>query len=126
MTYQYLNFIPTRGLSLGTTGVVIPPRVEVRRRLTMKRVQEVVAAHYNINVLHMTSDSREGRHVRPRHVAMYLIREMIGRSTPDIGRTFGGRDHTTVLNALHRVRKCLVTDGELADDIEDIREKLAA
>jgi chromosomal replication initiator protein len=124
MTYQYHSFIPTRGYSLGITGVVIPPRIEVRRRLTVKLIQETVANYYGLHTTHMTGQSKESRHARPRQVAMYLAREMIGRSTPDIGRMFGGRDHTTVLHALSAVRDRMATDGELADDIDELKARL--
>ena len=121
MNYQFVGFIPTAGYSLGT-GVM--PRVEVRRRITVKQIQEIVADFYDIPVFHMTSESREASHAQPRQMAMYLVREMLGRSTPDIGRRFGNRDHTTVIHALSAVKKRMARNEEYQEDAEYLKQKV--
>ena len=95
-----------------------PVHIEFRPRVTTKRIQTVVANYYNISPAHMLGDSRCHRHAHPRQVAMYLCREMLGRSTPDIGKRFGDRDHTTVLHALKRIRDRIQTNDDLAEDID--------
>jgi chromosomal replication initiator protein len=62
--------------------------------------------------------------VRPRHIAMYLAKTMTTRSLPDIGRRFGGRDHSTVIHAVSKIAAALAGDAALADDVEAIRRRL--
>lgn len=114
------NDLALSGYSLGLPTV---PRakIQVRPRVTVQRIQEVVSAYYDISSIHMTGDSRCRSHAHPRQVAMFLCRELMGRSTPDIGKRFGDRDHTTVLHALKAVRGRLGTDGELAEGVETLK-----
>lgn len=113
------------GYSLGYRSIP-KPLFEFRPRMTVKRIQEAVADYYTLNLIHMTGDSKEWRHSHPRQLAMYLAREMLGRSTPDIGRLFGNRDHTTVIHAISAVKKRMVRNVDLCDDVEAIKAKLAA
>ena len=101
-------------------------RTTIRPRLTVARIQEVVARYYCIQSTEMTSARRARLVARPRQVAMYLTRELTPKSLPDIGRRFGGRDHTTVIHAMKTIERLKQIDGELADDIDTLRERLAA
>jgi chromosomal replication initiator protein len=70
------------------------------------------------------SSSRGAKCVAPRHIAMYLCKELTNKSLLDIGRRFGGRDHTTVLNAINRITARLLDDEEFAQFVNRIRETI--
>ena len=61
---------------------------------------------------------------RPRQVAMYLCKMLTSKSLPEIGRGFGGRDHTTVIHAVRKIEELMATDGQLAEDVENLRRLL--
>ncbi len=72
----------------------------------------------------MTSDRRARIVARPRQVAMYLAKQLTTRSLPEIGRKFGGRDHTTVIHAVRKIDELMLTDPALAEDVELLRRML--
>ena len=88
------------------------------RRITIEDIQKKVAAHYNIKVSDMHSARRSVAIARPRQVAMYLSKKLTTKSLPEIGRKFGGKDHTTVMHAVKRIDELGRGDKEFADDIE--------
>jgi len=88
------------------------------RRIRIEDIQRFVARHYNISKQDMLSNRRTRIVVRPRQVAMYLAKMLTPRSLPEIGRSFGGRDHTTVLHAVRTVESRLGTDQKLVQEIE--------
>lgn len=97
--------------------------------VSIQTIQRVVAEFYKISVRYMTSNSRKVGVTLPRHVAFYLARTRTGKSMPDIGRRFGGRDHTTVLHGVRRIKSLIVSGHSVAGDVEEITEildKLAA
>lgn len=94
------------------------------RRLTVDEIQKVVATHYGITPADICSKRRTQSVVRPRHVAMYLAKTMTTRSLPDIGRRFGGRDHSTVIHAVNKVTALLEAGDPLADDIDRLTREL--
>lgn len=96
------------------------------RRMTVKRIQETVAAHYRIPETEMTSERRARWVARPRQVAMFLARELTPQSLPAIGRMFGGRDHTTVIHAIRKVERLMRADEGIYEDVARLRRKLAA
>jgi len=85
-------------------------------------IQKVVAAYYGIPVIEMTSERRARSVARPRQVAMWLAKQITTRSLPDIGRRFGGRDHTTVLHAVRRIEVLRRVDRQVAEDCEALLE----
>jgi hypothetical protein len=87
-------------------------------------IQETVSAYYGLNPLHMISAERGATVARPRQIAMYLARELSGKSLPDIGRRFGNRDHTTVMHAVKAVQRRMYEDAEVLLDVEVLRERL--
>lgn len=95
-------------------------------RLTVVHIQALVAAYYKIPVREMTSARRGFEVSHPRQVAMYLAYEATPKSMPDIGRRFGGRDHTTVIHAIKQVQKRMLADPELDADVCALRERLSA
>ncbi len=94
------------------------------RRVTIDEIQRRVAEHFNVRQGEMTSDRRARAVARPRQVAMYLAKQLTSRSLPEIGRKFGGRDHTTVMHAVRRIDELRQTDPALAEDVELLRRML--
>ena len=94
------------------------------RRVTIDEIQRRVAEHFNIRLAEMTSDRRARIVARPRQVAMYLAKQLTTRSLPEIGRKFGGRDHTTVIHAVRKIEELMLTDPVLAEDVELLRRML--
>ena len=94
------------------------------RRVTIDEIQRRVAEHFNVRLAEMTSARRARAFARPRQVAMYLSKQLTSRSLPEIGRKFGGRDHTTVMHAVRRIEELKDTDPVLAEDIELLRRML--
>lgn len=94
------------------------------RRVTVEEIKKKVADHYRIRLADMTSARRSKAIVRPRQVAMYLCKQLTQRSLPEIGRHFGGRDHTTVIHAIKKIEQLLATDGELSEDVDLLRRLL--
>ena len=94
------------------------------RRVTIDDIQRRVAEHYNIRLADMSSPRRARAVARPRQVAMYLAKQLTTRSLPEIGRKFGGRDHTTVMHAVRKVDELQTSDRGLQEDIELLRRML--
>ena len=88
------------------------------RKITIDEIQKRVVEHYNIKLSDMHSPRRSRSVARPRQVAMYLAKSITTRSLPEIGRKFGGRDHTTVIHAIKTIEEIMVNDPNLAEDIE--------
>lgn len=95
-----------------------------RLRLTVDAIQRKVANYYSIKPEDMSSSLRARRVARPRQVAMYLCKRLTSRSLPEIGRQFGGRDHTTVMHALKKIGALCTESEEWAEDIRRISEEL--
>ena len=94
------------------------------RRVTIDEIQRRVAEHFNIKLGEMSSERRARAIARPRQVAMYLAKQLTTRSLPEIGRKFGGRDHTTVMHAVRKIEELKATDPALAEDVELLRRML--
>ncbi len=95
-----------------------------RPRITIDEIQRAVCAHYKLDKSEMASKRRVRAIARPRQVAMYLAKELTPRSYPEIGRRFGGRDHSTVIHAVRTVEALRVGDSELDAEIAAIRRSL--
>ena len=94
------------------------------RRVTIEEIQRRVAEHYNLRLADMHSARRARAVARPRQVAMYLAKALTTRSLPEIGRKFGGRDHTTVIHAVRRVEELLGSDPAIAEDVDLLKRML--
>ena len=94
------------------------------RRVTIEEIQRKTAEFYKLDLRELHSSRRARRVARPRQVAMYLARELTSRSLPDIGRRFGGRDHTTVLHACRRIEELCGTDPVFQQEVEFLRKVL--
>jgi chromosomal replication initiator protein len=95
-----------------------------QRRISIDEIQTQVAEHYRIRKAEMTSARRAREVARPRQVAMYLSKQLTPKSLPDIGRRFGGRDHTTVIHAVRQIEKLRAQDSELDADIRLLTRQL--
>ena len=94
------------------------------RRVTIEEIQKRVAEHFNVRIADMHSARRARAVARPRQVAMYLSKQLTTRSLPEIGRKFGGRDHTTVMHAVKKVEELKTVDASFDEDVEMLRRML--
>jgi chromosomal replication initiator protein len=94
------------------------------KRVRIEEIQRIVARHYNVSRSDLLSSRRTANVVRPRQIAMYLAKTLTLRSLPEIGRRFGGRDHTTVLHAVRKIEGLIGTDNSLAAEIEVLKSQL--
>ncbi len=114
-----------RDLTLETTQEVLHDLLRANnRRVTIEEIQKRVAEHFNIRISDMHSARRARSVARPRQVAMYLAKQLTSRSLPEIGRKFGGRDHTTVMHAVKKVDELRDHDTIFAEDVELLRRML--
>ena len=94
------------------------------RRTTIDQIQKKVAEHFNIKISDMHSARRSRTIARPRQIAMYLSKNLTTRSLPEIGRKFGGRDHTTVIHAIKKVEELKKNDSNFTEDVEILTRSL--
>ncbi|MEQ8297941.1 MAG: chromosomal replication initiator protein DnaA [Nitratireductor sp.] len=95
------------------------------KRVRIEDIQRIVARHYNVSKTELLSNRRTRTIVKPRQVAMYLSKVMTPRSLPEIGRRFGGRDHTTVLHAVRKIEQLSGDDNTLAQELELLRRLIS-
>jgi chromosomal replication initiator protein len=114
-----------RDITLETTQEVLHDLLRANdRRVTIEEIQKRVAEHFNIRVSDMHSARRARSVARPRQVAMYLAKQLTSRSLPEIGRKFGGRDHTTVMHAVKKVDELRELDSVFSEDVDLLRRML--
>ena len=96
------------------------------RKLSIEDIQRKVAEHYNIKLADLVGQKRVRTIARPRQVAMYLAKQMTTRSLPEIGRRFGGRDHTTIMHGVRKIEELCAEDHGMAEDVQLLRRALEA
>jgi chromosomal replication initiator protein len=96
------------------------------RKLTIEEIQRKVSEHFNVRLSDMIGPKRVRTIARPRQIAMYLAKQLTTRSLPEIGRRFGGRDHTTIMHGVRKVEELKAADRQLAEDIDLLRRLLEA
>jgi len=113
-------------LTIETAEAAIRDLVRLRepKRVRIEDIQKLVAARYNVSRADILSERRTAAVVKPRQIAMYLSKSLTLRSLPEIGRRFGGRDHTTVLHAVRKIEKALGDDRTLAEEVELLKRML--
>ncbi len=94
------------------------------RRITVDEIQKLCAAHYKIDASEMRSKRRARAVARPRQVAMYLAKKMTPRSLPEIGRIFGGRDHSTVIHAVRTIEGLRESNPDIDADVRALLRQL--
>ncbi|MGV1048349.1 MAG: chromosomal replication initiator protein DnaA [Solirubrobacterales bacterium] len=99
----------------------VVPRARSAQATSVEEIQQRVAEGYGISRAELIGSSRAATPLRARHVAIFLTRELTDLSLPQIGRLYGGRDHSTVLNSLRRVEAGLADDHELAERVQALR-----
>jgi chromosomal replication initiator protein len=99
-------------------------RPQEPKRIKIEDIQRVVARQYNVSRSDLLSSRRTANVVRPRQVAMYLAKTLTLRSLPEIGRRFGGRDHTTVLHAVRKIEALVAKDTALSEEVESLKRQL--
>lgn len=97
---------------------------ETQTTISVEEIQKIVADHYKVKMADLKSSSRARQIVVPRQLAMYLIKKHLDKSLVDIGRAFGGKDHTTVMNALERIDNLQQQDLDLKNDIEELTTRI--
>jgi chromosomal replication initiator protein len=113
-------------LCVETAEVAIRDLVRTRepKRVKIEDIQKLVATHYNVSRADILSSRRTANVVRPRQIAMYLSKVLTPRSLPEIGRRFGGRDHTTVLHAVRKIEGLTGSDRSLSEEVELLKRML--
>ena len=113
-------------LTVETAEIAIRDLVRTRepKRVKIEDIQKLVATHYNVSRADILSSRRTANVVRPRQIAMYLSKVLTLRSLPEIGRRFGGRDHTTVLHAVRKIEGLTGSDRTLQDEVELLKRML--
>ena len=99
-------------------------RTHEPKRVKIEDIQKLVASHYSVSRADILSSRRTAAVVKPRQVAMFLAKMLTPRSLPEIGRRFGGRDHTTVLHAVRKIEALLQNDRTLRDTLELLKRML--
>jgi len=113
-------------VTMETAEAAIRDLVRTRepRRVKIEDIQKLVATRYNVSRADILSERRTAAVVKPRQIAMYLAKALTPRSLPEIGRRFGGRDHTTVLHAVRKIEKAIVEDRLLHDEVDLLKRML--
>jgi chromosomal replication initiator protein len=112
-------------LGLDEAQAILRPHLRGgEKRITIDEIQKATAEHYGMKQVDLISERRNRAIARPRQAAMWLAKHLTTRSLPDIGRRFGGRDHTTVLHAVRRIEELRAGDPQLARDLEVLTHRL--
>ena len=119
---QLTGELITVPLAEKTLGDLI--RSREARRVRIEDILKIVSRHYKVPRNELLSARRSRDVVRPRQIAMFLAKALTSRSLPEIGRRFGGRDHTTVLHSVRKVEQMIKDDLELAQEIELLKRML--
>ena len=122
--YQQME---NRGLVLDQAKTILASIISSKKRVTSaKKIAEMVAEFYNVSMEDLVKQSRKKEFVKPRQVAMYLIRKELENSFPSIGDFFGGRDHTTVMHAVEKVDNLIKEKETFKQEVDLIMDKLFA
>ena len=120
--YQQME---NRGLVLDQAKTILATIVGTKKRVTsLKKIAESVAEFYNISLADLIKQSRKKEYVKPRQIAMFLIRKELDNSFPSIGDFFGGRDHTTVMHAVDKVSRMISEKESFKQEVDLILDKL--
>lgn len=112
-------------LTLDEAHAILRPHLRGgEKRITVDDIQKATAEHFALKQADLISERRNRAIARPRQCAMWLAKQLTTRSLPDIGRRFGGRDHTTVLHAIRRIDALKQDDPQMVRDLEALTRKL--
>jgi len=116
------TFEDERAWAIVICGFEIP--ITAATTISVERIQQAVAENFNVERADILSSRRTKDVVLPRHVAMYLARKLTLKSLPEIGRRFGGRDHSTLVNAIRKIERRLKADSAFSEMVLSIKQKL--
>jgi chromosomal replication initiator protein len=102
----------------------IEESIRAVKRIRVHDILEAVSEHFHVSYVDLISDRRTKKIVRPRQVAMYLARELTTRSLPEIGRSMGGKDHTTVIHGVRKIEQLIAEGHAISADVAALRERL--
>ena len=94
------------------------------KSINVESIQNLVAAHFNLNIQELLSPRRSRSLARPRQIAMYLAKQHTTNSLPDIGRKFSNRDHTTVIHAVKKIDELIKKDNDIRESVAELKKKL--
>ncbi|ACB93662.1 chromosomal replication initiator protein DnaA [Beijerinckia indica] len=123
LAHASLTSVPLT-IEIAETAIRDLVRTKEPKRVKIEEIQKLVASHFNVSRADILSSRRTANVVRPRQIAMYLSKIMTLRSLPEIGRRFGGRDHTTVLHAVRKIENLASTDNHLSEELELLKRML--
>jgi len=126
---ESIDVVPTECRAVfvsADSAVDLGATVDPAPSLSIEKVQRVVAAELGVRRLDLVSNRRTADIVWPRHVAMYLCREMTPRSLPEIGRRFGNRDHTSVMHAHRKIGALVGSDPAVASQVAFLKARVCA
>lgn len=127
LVYYTTTFKPTKHIDMETAMEALQPLLDVRaekQKLSEQRIINVVADYYNLTPSQVTGSSRQGQIALARHISMYLIRSLLDVPFTKIGITFGGKDHSTVMNGVEKVENELKTNSTLQDAVNELKKRL--
>ena len=111
----------TKTISMELTREALKNFLDQKNKvITVEDIQKKVSVFYNVKISDLKAKKKNKTLILPRHTAMYLIRKLTDLSLPEIGRYFGGRDHTTVLHAIHKIHNIMETDSDYVQTIENL------
>lgn len=121
-TWQYMR----TPISLDIVETVIRDLVQnlEPRRIKIEDILRIISRHYGVSKSDLLSQRRHRSVVWPRQIGMYLAKHLTARSLPEIGRRFGGRDHTTVLHAIRKIEGEITKNPRLEDELEELKKLL--
>lgn len=121
-TWQYMR----TPISLDIAETVIRDLVQnlEPRRIKIEDILRIISRHYGVSKGDLLSQRRHRSVVWPRQIGMYLAKQLTARSLPEIGRRFGGRDHTTVLHAIRKIEGEITKNPRLEDELEELKKLL--
>ena len=126
MLFYSINFAPGKDITLDVAVAAFREQGfdTGKSELTVDKIKRIVADYYGLTVTQMNSKSRTKNIATARHVAMYLCRKLIDASYKDIGRSFGKRDHSTVINACEKVETMMQKSEAYSQAIRELESKI--
>ena len=121
----FAAFSKTKTISIELVQDALKNFLEQKKKvITAEEIQKSIAAFYNTKISDIKSKKKNKAFIKPRHTAMFLTRQLTNLSLPEIGRHFGGRDHSTVLHAIHKIENIAKSDPDLQDTLDRLIKEL--
>jgi len=121
----FAAFSKTKTISIDLVQEALKNFLEQKKRvITVEEIQKNIAAFYNTKISDLKSKKKNKVFIKPRHTAMYLTRQLTNLSLPEIGRHFGGRDHSTILHAIHKIENIAKNDPDFQDTLDRLIKEL--